>query len=346
MRTRSASDGVTPGQSRWKVSGKLLSGALFASDEGWQVIHKAKVTIKAPEDAKTGRKYCGIGYDLWRYSVEVEFDAASPDEAFYKGHEWMERIAARLSFLASAPVEIEEYGTVTDCIDREPGRTYTAVITPAALSTIQLEGPKISDEYFEEVAKFLAYERLSENAKVNARVTRSLQWLQHSYFARTDLDQFAYMFLALDAIAPLLPGEGRKHWHCRHCNAPTLQCPHCGESTESTESTSAKMRAVACDGIGLTPARWKEISDYRHHALHGGVELGMSEQAKARSLLHDMDRVVTSSLKACLAMTDACPPFNLRNRPNFEAAKLQLSYSLPDTQASVPDGDAPTAKPS
>ncbi len=263
---------------------------------------------------------------VWDYDVSISFPARDENAAQAKAWKKLENIAARLSFLASVPVIVESYGSITNA--PEPpvkGVQYTTIALTFDQAWVGGMPPIIS----EEEAGFLPYMLVPDELVTEGkeRIERSMHWLQHSYFASTPIDEFMYLMLSFEAVSHLLKKPEPHYWHCQSCEEDITECPKCGTSTEWAGSGNLAMREFVCVNLGWSPKKWKEIWELRNYVFHGTQDLSSEQQQFIASHLQKLEEAVVNALRYLLKLAPKNLPKALRQRGKFYGAKLHVKWT-------------------
>lgn len=263
---------------------------------------------------------------LWDYDVSISFPARDENEAQAKAWSKIENIAARLSFLGSAPVRVESYGSITNA--PEPpikGHQYTTI----ALTFDQASEGGMPPIISKEEAEFLPYMLVPNTlvAEGKERIERSMHWLQHSHFASTPTEEFMYLMLSFEAIAHLLKQPKPHYWHCQSCGKDITKCPECGASTQWAGSGNLAMQDFVCTKLAWLPKQWKQIWDLRNDVFHGAQDLSSEQQQFIVKHLPKLEEAVVSTLRYLLNLPRKNPPKSLRQRGKFYGAKLHIKWT-------------------
>ncbi len=263
---------------------------------------------------------------VWDYDVSIRFPARDENEAQAKAWSKIENTAARLSFLGSAPVRVESYGSITNAPESPvKGAQYTTIALTFDQALVAKMPPTIS----EEEARFLPYMLVRDAlaTKGRERIERSMHWLQHSHFASTPTDEFMYLMLSFEAVSHLLKEPKPHYWHCQSCEEDITECPKCGASTEWAGSGNLGMREFVCVNLGWSPKEWNEIWELRNYVFHGTQDLSSEQQQSIVKYLQKLEEAVVNALRYLLKLGRKNPPKALRQRGKFYGAKLHVKWT-------------------
>jgi hypothetical protein len=282
----------------------------------------------------------------WRTTVASEFDVdirlvvATVDEARRVGLPCLSEVAASLSFLGSAPVEILNV-SITDSppghlpvglVDSpekkldvkltdsegqpEPGREYTTILYPEFFKPqVPPTGLAVAD------LSFLT-KRKPE------RVVRALRWMQKSYFADNPVDEFTYLMVAFESVSEMLKPAGAQYWRCGHCGAEVRQCPACQESTASKMTGAVSMREFVTQTMGWTGRDWRDVWGWRGKVLHGQADISMDEEHAIREYLPKLEQASIAAVKSVAGLAPGGAPTQVRQRVPFSDPHLEVKWHV------------------
>ncbi len=251
---------------------------------------------------------------VWDYDVSISFPARAENEAQAKAWSKVENIAARLSFLGSAPVRVESYGSITNAPESPvKGTQYTTIALTFDQASEGRRPPIISTEDSEFLPYMLVPDALVTEGK--ERIERSMHWLQHSHFASTPTDEFMYLMLSLEAVSHLL-------------RPPKL----------GARSGNPAMRDFVCAKLAWSPKEWNQIWKLRNRVFHGAEDLSSEQQQFITKYLPKLEEAVVNALRYLLKLARKTPPKALRQRGKFYGAKLHVEWTVNKKEGTGPSG--------
>jgi hypothetical protein len=264
----------------------------------------------------------------WDYDVTIRFEAATPEEAQALAWRRLERLAARLSFAACAPVKVLYRGSLTNAPETPvEGVDYLLIITPDQQFAQRAERLTIVDQDLPLIGKLLAARILSGTG--TDRIDRSLRWLQSSHFASTPADEFVCLMLAFEAISHLLKPGTKRYWHCDSCDRDVQSCPQCGASTEWAGSGNLAMQEFVIQKLGWNKEQWREAWKQRNLLFHGTQDLSHEQQGEIAAQLGPLETAVVTALKVLLRLPPNAPPRAVCQRNPFFDAMLRITWHTP-----------------
>lgn len=256
----------------------------------------------------------------------MKFPGSDSDDAIRKAFRYLDDLVNLLLFMASAPVQIESYGSIEAPAD-DVGSGKTKLIVLNAIDGHLAPPITITKEGIEgQLMPMFGNTALSKKRKDN--ISRSLSWLQHSYSALTPIDEFLCLMFAIEGIATLL-GEGKPlYWRCEGCNTQYENCPNCGKSTSRPSGSSLTSDFLKLHA-GWSGKKWNTLWSLRSKIAHGDQDLSTSETDEIEASLADLEYAINKALKFVMKLPDHFPPTNGRFRPRFRARQLTIVHGPP-----------------
>lgn len=264
---------------------------------------------------------------VWDYDVSIRFPARDENEAQAKAWSKLENIATRLSFLGSAPVTVESYGSVTNAPELPVrGVEYTTIAFTFEQAWVERKPPIIAEKEAKFLAQTLVPDTLAREG--GDRIDRSMRWLQHSHLASIPTDEFICLMLSFEAVSHLLIKQPRKrYWHCQSCDKDITECPSCGASTEWAGSGNLAMRDFVRDKLAWSRQQWDQVWELRNYVFHGTQDLSSEQQQAVATHLPKLEEAVVYALKCLLKLPWKAPPQVLRQRGQSYGAKLHARWT-------------------
>lgn len=318
----------------WRLKAVLRSGVLLINED-YELNFRGKpednvhIHFAQPrrvENATWPNWDRNLSQAVWDYDVSIRFPARDEKEAEAKAWKKLESIAARLSFLGSAPVVVESYGSITNAPESPvKGAQYTTI----AFTFDQAWEGEMPPTINEEAAGFLPYMLVPDDLLTEGgeRIERSMHWLQHSHLASTPTDEFMYLMLSFEAVSHLLKQPKQQYWHCQSCDEDIKECPNCGASTEWVGSGNLAMQDFVCRVGKWSPQEWRRVWELRNSIFHGAQDLSSEQQQDIVRHLPKLEQAVINALRYLLKLAQNTPPLVLRPRGRFYGAKLHIEWT-------------------
>jgi Apea-like HEPN len=283
---------------------------------------------------KSFRTWDGVMFSpLYDIPVELEFSSIQnekpEDELELIGHKKLENLAARISFIASAPVEVlpnaglEPLNNGTRVIDGVIHHRSVYVATEFG----QFNPTKtVNNTGLETFKGFFYYDKLGKAG--HERIERSLRWLLHSYKASTVIDEFISLMIAFEAISELLneSGETESFWECKECEKEFKECPNCGASTGFDRPGNKRMQEFVVNHLKWSKRQWNNLWSLRSKISHGSKDISFEEEQQVAKSIGQTERAVNSALSFLMGLPVSFP-VNLRARNWFQGkAKMIIDW--------------------
>ena len=318
----------------WRLNAEIRSGVLliyqdytleFHGEPGDDTVIEFCFPQKA-EAAIWSNWDHGIPQNLWDYRIIYEFRARDENEARQKAWMKLENLVALLSFVASAPVTIKSYGSITNSPESPTaGQQYTTISKTFEQAWEGRRQPVLETSDIEFLTKLVIPDNLVQNGQ--ERVLRSMKWLQNSHFASSPLEEFIGLMIAFEAVSHLIKPSEAKYQHCSHCDADITTCPVCGHSTEWAGSGKLGMEYFVTQMLGWNKSDWNKIWMSRNYVFHGSHDLTSQQQQEITSHLPKLEQAVVNALRYLLRIPGKSPPKALRQRGRFYGAELYLKWT-------------------
>ena len=277
----------------------------------------------------------------WVYSVSIEYKAwvledGSAEDAKIKAHRNLDNLASLMSFLASSPVKVDDYGsTRTPPGEEIAGGTYRLITLDAQLGFTEQQIAVIDETSLRnDLTRLLMSDALSKPG--GDRISRSLRWLQRSYEATTPVDDFLCLMLSLEGISligeKMSKGKEKIYWVCNRCKAEYQNCPNCKASTGRVASGSALIRRFLEQKVGWTGKQWNDLWAIRSKIAHGSQDLTKYDQIKLANTLSQLEIATIAALKFVLEIPNESEPKNVRQRSQFTDASLDITFTRPEEE--------------
>jgi hypothetical protein len=317
----------------WRLTATLRSGLLLISEE--KELHltgrsddKTQIHFDKPkriENSTWPNWDHGISYPMWSYNVIIAFEAKEEQEAQEISSRKLDSIAARLSFLGSAPVTVETYGSVTNAPEIPiKGHEYITISHTTDTAWENREIPLVSESQAQTLVNILVPDGLIKDGQ--ERLERSMRWLQHSHFSFTPTDEFISLMLSFEAISHLLRTSKTKYWQCRSCQFEMKECPNCGSSTEWEGSGNLAIEEFLTSKLSWPRSKWQRLWEIRNNVLHARHDLSLNERRNIVEQLPELEVGVVNALRYLLKLPNNAPPLQIRQRSPFHEAVLRVAW--------------------
>jgi Apea-like HEPN len=308
--------------------GTLRSSALIlGEDKDCKIVGDAnsfsKIYFGIPTkvEDKSFRTWDGVMFSpLYDIPVKLEFNSTqnekSEDDLESIGCKKLENLAARISFIASVPVEVlpndglEPLDNGTRVIDGVVHHQTIFVATEFG----QFNSTKtVNNTGLEMFKGFFYHDKLGKAG--HERIERSLRWLLHSYNAHTVIDEFISLMIAFEAISELLneSGETESFWKCKECEKEFKECPNCGTSTGFDRPGNKRMQDFVVKHLGWSKKQWNDLWSLRSKISHGSKDISFQEEQQVAKSIEPTERAVNSALSFLMGLPISFP-VNLRAR--------------------------------
>lgn len=260
----------------------------------------------------------------WEYEITFRFEAETTDEAYRIALQEVDDLAARLSFFASAPVQVVSCGSVTNAPEiPEEGVEYDSLALGLTLA-IEASELVIGEQQVKSLVNLL-FGKERQQATLG-RVERSMRWLQHSRLSANATDEYIGLMVAFENLAPLLGEPIKRYWRCNKCKQDIEACPECGESTEWKGSGNLAMEAFVCNVLHWQPERWSRAWTMRNKVLHGSRDLTVEDEAKIIDFLPDLEGAVINAIRHVINLPHKSMPHKLRQRAAIYHAHTAIKW--------------------
>ncbi len=318
----------------WRLNAEIRSGVLLVNQDYTLNFHgepgdDTVITFDFPQKVEAdiwSNWDHGIPQNLWDYKITYKFRARDENEARQKAWMKLENLAALLSFVASTPVTIKSYGSITNSPENPiVGQQYTTISRTFEQGWVGRRQPVIETSDIDFLTKIIIPDNLVQEGQ--ERVLRSMRWLQNSHFASSPLEEFMSLMIAFEAVSHLIKPSEPNYWYCSHCDTDITACPICGHSTEWAGSGKSGMEHFVTEMLGWNKSDWNPIWISRNLVFHGNHDLTSQQQQEITIHLPKLEQAVVSVLRYLLRIPGKAPPRTLRERGHSYGAELYLRWT-------------------
>lgn len=271
------------GMPHWLTSGVLIGSATIGAD-AYPIYFAGKdpetgdgvhITVNQPAEE---RQFLGL--PQLRQVIDLHIEAPEDRVQEVAGNATVD-LAAIVSFLTRRAVDLEPGVVVSETKPERrllPFKRAGAWPPPVSASLDALNA---------------VLDHLSqEPADRRQRLIRSMRWLRRARTTKDEIDVFASLAIAYEAVTGLLPSPAPKST---------------GKRTRKA-SGSERLSHFAVKHAGVAPGDWKVVGRLRHALFHGGLAEDRDTRDQLDAAVPALKKTIVEALRFLLKLPNHWPP--------------------------------------